>query len=263
MTPLGLAALVLASRGLRVFPVVARTKTPLIKDNLRLATIDDTIIGKWWASLDYNIGVATGAGSGVWVLDLDGLEHEAWLREHEAEHGVLPPTVEAITGKGRHLYFRWPVGADIRNVQDRDDVPDVRGEGGYVLAPPSMHPSGRRYCWSVDSANAFADAPDWLIKLIAKGRNGDGEPMPTSPEAWRSFIDDAHEGSHRGGAVARLAGLLLRKYVDPYLVVSLCQMFNADRCVEPLARAEVFCIVNDIARREADRREGRPSGSGG
>ena len=79
--------------------------------------------------------------------------------------------------------------------------------------------------------------------------------MATPPEAWRSFIDNAYEGSHREHAVARLAGYLLRKYVDPRLALSLCQFFNADRCFEPLARAEVFRIVNAIADREADRRE--------
>jgi hypothetical protein len=258
VTPLGLAALKLAARGLRVFPIVPRTKTPAIKDNLRLATIDDGIIGAWWRNLDFNIGIATGQGSGVWVLDLDGAEHEAWLRERESQHGVLPPTIEAITGKGRHLYFKWPAGADIRNVQSREDLPDVRGEGGYILAPPSIHPSGRRYCWSVDSATAFADAPEWLIGLVVKGgRAGSvGEPFGATPEAWRSFVDDRFDGSHRGFAIARLAGLLLRKFVDPYVVLSICRLFNANRCDEPLSSVEVERIVDAIAGREVERRTG-------
>ena len=112
-------------------------------------------------------------------------------------------------------------------------------------------------------ASEFAEAPEWLIDIVARRQTR--EPVATPPEPWRSFIDDAYEGSHRGHAVARLAGLLLRKFVDPYLVVSLCQIFNTDRCVEPLARAEVFRIVNDIARREADRRDqanALPSGQG-
>ena len=255
MTPLGLAALALASRGLRVFPIVARTKNPAIKDNLRLATIDETIIRKWWGNLDYNIGVATGPASNIWVLDLDGHDHESWLREREAEHGPLPPTVEAITGKGRHLYFRWPVGADIRNVQDRDDFPDVRGAGGYVLCPPSVHPSGRKYCWLVDSADTFADAPQWLLDLVVKNRGSQGEPLATPPEVWRTFVDDDHDGSHRGYAISKLAGLLLRKYLDPYVALSLCQLFNETRCVEPLEAAEVSAIVNRVARLETRRRD--------
>ena len=254
MTPLGYAALALARRGLRVFPCVERRKTPMIEDNLKRATTDESTIKGWWYRRHFNIGIATGPGSGIWVLDLDGQEDEGWLRQREAEYGSLPETVEAITGNGRHLYFRWPTGEIIiRNTQDRDDFPDIRGEGGYVLAPPSVHPSGRRYAWSVDSADEFADAPDWLITLVAKGGNGGGEPM--TPERWRSFVDDRFDGSHRGHAIARLAGLMLRKYFDPYVALSLCRLFNEGRCVEPLPDSDVARIVAAIAEREATRRE--------
>jgi hypothetical protein len=252
---LGHAALTLAARGLRVFPIIERAKEPAIANNLQRATTNQHVIAGWWHSRDFNVGVATGPGSGIWVLDLDGLEHEAWLRKLEAEHGPLPLTVEAITGKGRHLYFRWPTGVTIRNIQNRDDFPDVRGDGGYVLAPPSLHPSGRRYAWSVDSASEFADAPEWLTALVAKGGNGAGEPIGATPEAWRSFVDDRFDGSHRGWAIARLSGLMLRRYLDPFVVLGIAQMFNESRCVEPLAEDEVTRIVDRIARREAERRE--------
>lgn len=153
MTPLGHAALKLAARGLRVFPVVARTKNPAVKDNLRLATIDEGVIRAWWRSLDFNVAIATGPASAVWVLDIDGEQGERTLRQLEAEHGALPATVEAITGGGgRHLFWRWPAGAEIRNSQLRADLPgiDIRGDGGFVVAPPSIHPSGRAYAWSVE-----------------------------------------------------------------------------------------------------------------
>jgi hypothetical protein len=155
VTSLLQTAISLAARNLRVFPCVERGKEPAIDDNLNRATTDPSIITAWWRNRNFNIGIATGAGSGVWVLDVDGEEGEATLRRLEAEHGALPTTVEAITGKGRHLYWRWPAGTKIRNAQLREDVPglDWRGDGGYVLAPPSFHPSGRRYAWSVDSTN--------------------------------------------------------------------------------------------------------------
>jgi hypothetical protein len=258
MTPLGQAALRLAGKGLRVFPVVVRGKEPAIKDNLKRATTDANLISGWWATHNFNIGLTTGANSGIWVLDLDDDEDEAWLRRMEAAHGALALTVEAITGKGRHLYFRWPSGTDLRNIQDRDDFPDVRANGGYVLAPPSVHPSGRAYAWSVDSTDEFTDAPDWLINAVVaanKHRATNGEIIATPPERWRSFVEDSYQGSHRGHAVARLAGLLMRKYVDPYVVLSLCQLFNMHRCQEPLTWGEVLRIVNAVANREADRRE--------
>src|SRR5262249_39762514 len=148
----------------------------------------------------------------VWVLDIDGEEGEATLRELEAQHGALPTTVEAITGKGRHLYWRWPTGLVIRNKQVNQNMPgiDVRGDGGYVLAPPSIHPSGRIYAWSVDSGESFEDAPDWLLDLVTKAV--EIAPATRSPEQWRTFLDDVVEGSRRGAAIARLYGLLVRRW---------------------------------------------------
>jgi hypothetical protein len=133
---------------------------------------------------------------------------------------------------------------------------DIRGNGGYVLAPPSVHPSGRVYSWSVDSANAFEDAPDWLLDLIAK----DGEQPHTaaSPEEWRSFLDTTVEGSRRGAAIARAYGLLVRKYVDPVVAFGFVQTFNEARCRPPLDFAEVEKIATEILRREAAQVRDRP-----
>ena len=184
MTALRDAALKLAQNGLRVFPLWPRTKDPMVKGWPEKATTDPNVVRGWWRSGDSNIGIATGANSGIWVLDVDGEEGEQTLRALEAEHGALPPTVEAITGKGRHLYFRWPLGTEIRNTQTRDDIPglDVRGNGGYVCAPPSIHPSGRVYAWSVDSTDEFADAPEWLLELVTnRAAAPTGRQKPASP----------------------------------------------------------------------------------
>jgi hypothetical protein len=252
------AALALAAKGMRVFPCKAhpaeRRKEPMFNEWQRYATTDATRIGNWWRHDEFNVAIATGPGSGVWVLDLDGDEHEVWLRELEAEHGALPATVEVITGKGRHLYFRWPADRIIRNVQNRDDFPDVRGDGGYVLAPPSIHPSGRAYAWSVDSADEFADAPEWLIDLIQRrpsAGNG-GSIERATPESWRSFISETVDGSHRGSAIARLYGLLIRRWIDPYVALDIVRMFNQLRCDPPLHDHDVVRIANAIASRQAD-----------
>jgi hypothetical protein len=259
MTPLGTAALKLARRGLKVFPCVERSKKPAIADNLRRATTDANIISGWWQSRDFNIGIAAGADSGIWILDIDDDEGETLLRQLEVEHGeALPPTIEAITGKGRHLYFRWPIGCEIRNKQDVPIMPgiDVRGDGGYVLAPPSMHPCGRAYAWSVDSANEFADAPDWLLELVTKPSKNGSNKQTTTREAWRSFIKESVEGSHRAHAIARLYGYLVRHYIDPIVALDIVRMFNALRCRPPLDDENLLRIVDAIANREADRRQG-------
>ena len=262
MTPLGDAALKLGARGLRVFPCWPRTKKPRFKDNLKLAAVDPAVIRRFWSDAreDSNVAIATGRASGVWVLDVDADEGgEATLRELEAKHGPLPPTVEAITGNGRHLYWRWPDNVEIRNWQVREELPglDGRGEGGYCLAPPSIHPSGRVYVWSVDSASTFALAPDWLIRIAVKRSrpSGNGHAVaPNLPKDWKALLSQSQEGSRRASALAKLSGLLLRKYVDPGVVVTIAQWFNERLCDPPLGRDEVLRIYHDIARLEADRR---------
>lgn len=260
MKALRQAALALAAKGMRIFPCVERGKEPAIHSNLKRATTDPNVISGWWRRYELNIAIATGPGSGIWVLDVDGDEGETTLRKLEAAQGALPPTVEVITGDGRHVYFRWPQGCDIRNSQCRDDVPglDWRGNGGYAVAPPSVHPSGRRYAWSVDRADSFADAPDWLVELVTSKSRSDSVSIPAStPEQWATFLAQRVDGSRRGSAIARFAGLLLRKYLDPLIVLDTVRMFNALRCDPPLADEEIVRIVVSIGSREADRREQR------
>jgi hypothetical protein len=266
MTPLGEAAIRLSAKGLRVFPCWPRKKEPAIRDNLRLAAVDVASIRRFWGEQgSYNIGVKTGRDSGIWVTDEDGEEGLATMSRLEAEHGKLPKTVEVVTGGGgRHLYWRWPSnGVEIRNWQVRDDLPglDVRGEGGYVLAPPSIHPSGRAYAWSVDSADAFSDAPDWLIRIATERssrKSGNGQAAaPSPPEAWRALIDADHEGSHRSSAVARLYGHFVRRNVDAVLALHFAFMFDGARNKPPLGHGEVRRICDDIADLEAQRRRSR------
>jgi len=259
MTSLRKAALALAAKGMRVFPCVEHGKEPAIHDNLRRATTDPNTIAGWWSTRDFNVAIATGPDSGIWVVDIDGDEGEGTLRKLEAAFGPLPPTIEAITGKGSHSYFRWPNGTEIRNSQLRQDLPGLewRGDGGYVLAPPSIHPCGRAYSWSVDSANSFADAPHWLVDLVTGKSRNDNAPMPATPESWRTFLGDTHDGSHRGHAIARFSGLLLRKYVDPLIVLDTARLFNAQRCQPPLDDDEIVRIVTDITRREQQERRRR------
>ena len=269
MTPFVEHAVKLGERGLRVFPCWPRTKKPVFEDNLRLASMVEGIIRKFWSDPNFNIAIATGRGSGVWVIDVDGLEGEATLRELIAKHGEgaeLPPTVEVITGDGgRHLYFKWPAKVEIRNNPSSPDheaaLPRLhwRGEGGYAIAPPSVHPdTGRAYAWSVDSARKPADAPDWLIKIVSERRGGaltKGAVAPTLPKDWEALLSREYSGSHRTGALATFCGLLLRKYVDPAVVIALAGWFDERLCDPTLGHAEVMRVYADIAEREAERRE--------
>src|SRR3974390_2106670 len=167
------AALELSAKGWAVFPCQPRCKTPAsARGCLDAVANDPHRINTWWGIFpNLNIGVATGVVSGFFVLDIDGDKGEGSLRELEHRHGKLPATIEAITGKGRHCYFCMGEHADVRNSASQIAPGlDIRGSGGYVIAPPSVHPSGRAYCWSVDCARELAEAPDWLHTLIRPGR---------------------------------------------------------------------------------------------
>jgi hypothetical protein len=243
------AALALARRGLRVFPCRPRAKEPATVNGLKAATTDPILIKCWWQQEPQsNIAIATGMASHVFVLDVDGAEAE--LKKLEAQHGAIPPTVEVITARGRHLYFKWPDRLVRNSAGKIAPGIDVRGEGGYVLAPPSVHPSGRRYEWSVDTANVIAPAPDWLLAKIAEPTTG---AAVTPPSEWRELIKGVSEGA-RDCSTAKLAGHLLRRGVHSFVVLELLQSWNATRCTPPLPEKAIARIVNSIAGRELQRR---------
>jgi hypothetical protein len=87
----------------------------------------------------------------IFVLDVDGLDAAASLRKLEDRYGTLPETVASITPRGSHLFFKSENGAVRNSAGAIAPGLDIRGDGGYVVLPPSIHPSGRPYVWSVDS----------------------------------------------------------------------------------------------------------------
>jgi Bifunctional DNA primase/polymerase, N-terminal/Primase C terminal 1 (PriCT-1) len=256
--PILRAALGLASRGLAVFPCKPSDKEPATFHGFKDASRDPAIIVNWWQrNPHYNLAIATGAPSGVFVVDIDGMDAEAEMRQLEAIHNEpLPATIETITARGRHLYFRYQPDRPVRNSTDHFETGavHVRGDGGYVLVPPSVHPSGRRYAWSVDCTSEFADAPEWLIEKIAV--RASGHKSTTSPEGWRKLVAQGVAEGQRNNAITRISGMLLRRYVDPYIVLDLMQVWNATRCKPPLSPNEVEQVVGSVARLERNRRQG-------
>jgi hypothetical protein len=181
-------ALAYARHGWSVFALVPRGKVPLAGSRGHHdASSDPEVIGSWWtANPQANIGLATGERSGVWVLDLDGPDGEASWRELVDRHGgVEPRTLCALTGRGRHLYFHCPDELTIRSCAGLRPHLDVRGDGGYVVAPGSTHPSGARYAWSVD---ALPGDDQWRAGYAgAFGR--DSEADDCAP----GYADGAHD----------------------------------------------------------------------
>lgn len=138
-------ALQYAGRGWHVFPCKPRDKTPLTRTGFKSATTDPKQIHRWWSKWpDANIGIATGEKSGLLVVDIDSAQGIGALREIVGCALASTPVVE--TGRGWHLYFAMPAER-LRCSSDKARGLDIRANGGYVLAPPSVHPTGAVYRW--------------------------------------------------------------------------------------------------------------------
>ena len=102
------AALDYAAHGLPVFPCAPRGKTPAVARGFHRATTNPATIRRFWTDPDRNVAIPTGASSQFWVLDIDGEEGEASLRDLEARHGAIPKTRSVVTSRGRHVWFAYP-----------------------------------------------------------------------------------------------------------------------------------------------------------
>jgi hypothetical protein len=161
-------------------------KHPTTRRGILDASTEDRLARIWWERHPgRGIALATGEPSGVWVLDLDGeAGKRSFLALREA-HGRIPSTITSRTGGGGvHLVFRMPGDRDVRNSTGQvGDGIDVRGTGGYIVLPPSGHVSGRRYAWLRGRSPGeieVADAPAWLLDLVAPPRRELAFPPPTS-----------------------------------------------------------------------------------
>jgi predicted P-loop ATPase len=195
MSALGDEALRLISLGWRVFPCRPGQKTPRTEKGFQDASIDAAQTRRWWPPTSRsNLAIATGPFSGLVVLDVDTAKGGmASLQELIAKHGPLPRTVAAKTPSGgAHYYFGWPMRGGVRNRANFLPGLDIRGEGGYVVAPPStlfVAASGEvigEYEWLTDPVlTPVADLPPWLEELIqhhAKQLNGGQHNIAPGPK---------------------------------------------------------------------------------
>jgi putative DNA primase/helicase len=255
LSALGQAALAYARRGFAVFPCVQRGKVPATRHGCRDATKDLAQVTAWWReNPSYNVAVATGPVSKVFVLDVDGIDAEASLRKLEEQDGALPETIESITPRGRHIFFRCENDAIRNSAGAIAPGLDIRGDGGYVVLPPSIHPCGRLYVWSVDSADYFAEAPAWLISLLGRGNNGNCRRQAKSPEHWHSTITSTVRNGARNSTLTSICGKLLHSGLTelPFLYGVMC-CINIARCEQPLSESEVYTIVASVARTHINR----------
>lgn len=153
--------------GWAVFPLLPRSKAPACPNGFHDGVKDEFVIRTLWGTrTNLNLGIATGEVSGFWVLDIDlDKGGQQSLEELENKYGSLPETLISKTGGGgKHYLFKMPKDAKIScNIGRLGKGIDIRGTGGYIAAPPSIHPNGNIYEWQ-DAE--IVEAPLWLIKLI-------------------------------------------------------------------------------------------------
>jgi Bifunctional DNA primase/polymerase, N-terminal/Primase C terminal 1 (PriCT-1) len=232
-----------------MFPVTARGKKPLISEWPAKASCELDVLEAW--AIEYpgsNWGLATGKPSGVFVVDVDGEAGRASVAELERQGLVLPPTRTVTTGRddgGLHHYFRMPESADIRNDEGKRIGPhiDVRGTGGFVVLPSSVHPTGRLY-QCVDPSIPIADAPGWMIDRLTA-------PAPR-PAAAQNGAQTGAQTFSKGGRtnfLVSLAGTMHKRGISPEAIEKALLEENAQKCDPPLPEEKVRAIAHDIPKR--------------
>ncbi len=253
------AALATIERGFPVFPVCWPNgnsqcgcgrnhqgrdigKVPMTKHGLKDATVLQlraTEYWKFWPSA--NIGIAIPEGH--FVLDVDA-GHGGFksLEKIQADHEALPKTLSALTGGGGlHVWFK---AQGIRNTVTLAGYPglDIRGTGGYVVAPPSLHKSGQEYVWEqIDTP--IAEAPLWLTDLCTA--------KPKAPLSIPGAEVPIPEGQ-RNQTLASLAGTMRRRGMPLEAIEAALLQVNLRQCNPPLPDKDVQVIAKSVARYQPD-----------
>lgn len=230
-----------------VFPVSAKTKKPLTPHGCKDAKKTPGAIKAWWKKWpDASVGIATGSISHLVVIDEDldeerGLDGIQSVVEWQRDNGQLPDTIMAITGRGgNHLYYHYE-GDDIKNRAGLLEGVDVRGEGGYVIAPPSVHPNGTEYQWEHDPEEfALAELDNTVQALLNTGEKEQAAEKFTLPSRIQ-------KGS-RNETMHRLACSLQAQGLSDSAIAQAVRESNADICEPPLPDKEIDTIISSALR---------------
>jgi hypothetical protein len=170
------AALDYIHENIPVFPCDPRTKRPLTPNGFKDATVDEKQIRLWWEKQypSAMIAMPTGAASDKVVLDSDvdpgkNIDGPRELAQLVAKNAPLPKTLTSITPRtGMHYFFDRPENPVIKNSKGKlGRGLDIRGEGGYVILPPSVRSDGTPYRWANGADfSSCAQLPAWLIKIL-------------------------------------------------------------------------------------------------
>ena len=242
------AAVEYINMGLAVFPIKYGAKTPLTKNGCKDATTDAAIVKAWWQKYpNANVGIATGIKSGgLFVIDLDidedkGINGYQTLRDWERENGELPDTWSSITGRGGyHLFFK--TSKQISNRAGILEGIDIRGEGGYIVAPPSTHQNGRKYEWEYAPEDfILPEANEVVFQLLETGRKEHTEVFQ---------LPDSIISGKRNETMFRFACSLQAKGLPDEAIEASVKAVNETKCQPPLQEKELMTIINSVSRFE-------------
>ncbi len=220
------AALSYARKGICVFPCKPRSKTPATQNGFKDATTDEEQIRRWWTeNPKYNIGIPTGEVNRIWVLDVDGEEGYESYGKFRGEIDRHTPQVKTGSG-GLHLYFAWSENLGLGNYVKSIPGLDVRTDSGYVVAPPSVHESGKAYVWQ--GGREPTEAPQSLVRELSK------RPGISTVD----FSRPIPEGT-RNATLTKIAGQLTRVGMDSGSVRATLHFINSKQCKPPLDKWEV------------------------
>lgn len=244
-------ALLYAKRGWAVFPLKPKDKKPLTSNGFKDATIDAKQIKKWWTqNPNANIGIATGnMSNGLLVIDFDVHDDlavaERYLREWQDENGNLPLTMSSKTGSGG-VHLLYQVNRSLKNSTNKDFQIDTRCDGGYIVAPPSIHPTtGKAYEWRNEDLGV-AQASDLVYKFVADVKKKD----KLSSAKYSNFTLPARIGKgERNDVMFRYCASLQSKGMTDQAIYLDMQAINSTRIDPPLPASELKQIYNSVIKR--------------
>lgn len=250
----GPAALRYARRGWPVLPIRRRGKAPLTARGFKDATTDPRII-EAWARRWPEANVARPIAPGELVVDVDSREA---LDRLQALDLHLPSTVCATTGRGWHFWYAVD-GTPVSCRNGLLEKVDVKASGGYVILPPSIHPTGAVYRWEVSPEQAaFAECPQWVLERLAAPPKT-GEPQPGRRRAagdWFRKIQEPVNEGQRNRSLAEVCGYLFR-YLPARVAAELAYCWAQVKLSPPLPQNEVERTIQSIAGREHRRLQRR------
>ena len=238
------AALEYARQGFSVFPCRARSKTPANSHGCKEASKDEAKIREWWSNTpNANVAIATGEVSdGLVVIDLDikGDKRAAiYLKEWQELHGDFPDTWITLTGGGGH-HILYKTDQPLRNSTNAELCIDIRANGGYIIAPPSLHPTGAKYRWYTQNGDV-AKADENVLNFIASVSKRQKEKKKQNFMLKNQIV----EGERDDTLFKYAASLQARGFSDEAILQSLTET-NEERCTTPLPQADIERIWHSV-----------------